>query len=177
MIAATQSNHPLGTTAKVDESTDPLASACASLRSAQMRVTKPRVAILAALIKRDGPTSIEQVHQDLAKRSCDLVTVYRCLAAFEKIGLVRRSFLHSGTGLYEISFGKPQHYHVVCKSCGTAERVEYFSVDGLERMLKDRGYAELCHVVEFFGICPTCQSATVDRAQSVRPAREKSLRA
>lgn len=168
MIAATQSNHPLGPTSKASDALKPLELACGCLRTAGMRVTKPRTAILAALIHRDGPTSIDQLHQDLAKKSCDLVTVYRCLAAFERIGLVRRSFLHSGTSLYEITFGDPKHYHVVCKSCGTAERVDYFSVEGMERMLKDRGYAQLSHIVEFFGICPACQSAQASRVAAVK---------
>lgn len=177
MIAATQSNHPLGATSKPGETQTPLELACGSLRTAQMRVTKPRVAILAALIHRAGPTSIEQLHQDLAKKSCDLVTVYRCLAAFERIGLVRRSFLHSGTSLYEITFGNPQHYHVICKVCGTAERVEYFSVEGMERMLKDRGYSQLSHIVEFFGVCPTCQSVSAARKTTVKTPEASRLQA
>ena len=62
MIAATQSNHPIaGVSTKPGE--QPLDAACASLRQAQMRVTKPRLAILEALIKRDAPVSIEQLHQ------------------------------------------------------------------------------------------------------------------
>ncbi|MBI3884877.1 MAG: transcriptional repressor [Opitutae bacterium] len=177
MIAATQSNHPLGATTEPGETQKPLEQACACLRTARMRITKPRVALLAALIRRAGPTSIEQLHQDLPKNACDLVTVYRCLAAFERIGLVRRSFLHSGTSLYEITFGHAHHYHVVCKSCGTAERVEYFSVAGMERLLKDRGYAQLSHVVEFFGVCPSCQAAAGTRNPAVKTPAASRLRA
>ena len=177
MIAATQSNHPLAGDGKALGQVDSLELACRSLRTASMRVTKPRTAILAALINRDSPTSIEQLHQKLAKHSCDLVTVYRCLAAFETIGLVRRSFLHNGTGLYEITFGNPQHYHVICKSCGQAERVEYFSVEGMERILKDRGYKQLSHIVEFFGICPSCQNVAAARATSPGATAKPRLRA
>ena len=168
MIAATQSNHPLGTAAPAGEKVNSLELACRCLRTARMRVTKPRTAILAALINRQGPTSIEGLHQDLAKNACDLVTVYRCLAAFENLGLVRRSFLHNGTSLYEFTFGHPQHYHVICKSCRQAEPVEYFSVEGMERLLKDRGYAQLSHIVEFFGVCPACQK--VAAARTISPA-------
>src|SRR5688572_6385389 len=104
MIAATQSNHPLAGVPKTDEAA-PLDVACTRLRESQMRVTKPRVAILNALLKRQAPVAIEQLHEELEAGSCDLVTVYRCLAAFEDIGLVRRSFLHNGTSLYEINVG------------------------------------------------------------------------
>lgn len=159
MIAATQSNHPLGqTTQPGDVSTSsPLDQACARLRAAQMRVTQPRVAILQALFRRTAPASIEQLHQELDQRSCDLVTVYRCLAAFEQIGLVRRSYLHNGTSLYEFSLGNERHYHIVCKSCGRTDRIDYFSVEGPIRMLEQRGYREISHLVEFFGVCQACQ--------------------
>jgi Fur family ferric uptake transcriptional regulator len=168
MIAATQSNHPLaGVSTQPGE--QPLDAACASLRQAQMRVTKPRIAILEALIKRDAPVSIEQLHQELDQRSCDLVTVYRCLAAFEELGLVRRNFLHNGTALYEFMHAsRPRHYHIVCKSCGRTDTVDYFSVEGLERVLHERGYTQLSHIVEFFGVCPECQKKMP--ARNVAPA-------
>lgn len=157
MIAATQSNHPLAgvTPAKP---VDPLADAVARIRKAGMRITKPRVALIEALAQRTAPVAIETLHHELNETSCDLVTVYRCLAAFEKIGMVRRSFQHNGTSMYELVLtAAPKHYHVVCKSCGRPEPVDYFPIEGIERVLRDRGYSELTHLVEFFGICPACQ--------------------
>lgn len=172
MIAATQSNHPLGNIAQTADGTSPLEIACAKLRNSGMRVTRPRVAILGALVNRAAPASIEQIHQELDKESCDLVTVYRCLAAFESLGLVRRSYLRNGTSLYELTIGQPRHYHIVCNVCGRAERVDYFSVEGMERMLRDRGYTDLSHLVEFFGVCPTCQTenTATRRVNSTMPA-------
>ncbi len=172
MIAATQSNHPLGQVAKAGEAPVPLDQACTRLRAAHMRVTRPRVSILQNLIQRSAPASIEQIHQNLDQHSCDLVTVYRCLAAFEQIGLVRRSFQHNGTALYEFTLGQKQHYHIICKECGRAERVDYFSVDGPERVLRDRGYTDLSHLVEFFGVCPACRQT--NRKRATEPASAKA---
>ena len=135
-----------------------------------MRVTKPRIAILNALINRQGPVAIEQLHEELKVGSCDLVTVYRCLAAFEEIGLVRRSFLHNGTSLYEISVGgRAEHCHVVCKTCGQVDRLDYFPVEGISRVLQERGYSQLSHLVEFFGVCPACSKTTAP-ARNAAPA-------
>lgn len=171
MISATQSNHPLAGV-PATASIDALEAGCACLREHGLRITKPRVALIEALARQTGPVSIESLHTELAAQACDLVTVYRCLGAFEAIGLVRRSFLHNGTSLYELTLGgAPQHYHLVCKSCGKTERVDYFPIQGMETVLRERGYVQLSHLVEFFGICPTCQSAPPRRGSVPTPAQ------
>lgn len=157
MIAATQSNHPIaGVGSKPAKA--PVQDACDALRKAGMRITKPRVALLTALARHKEPVAIEPLHVEMAEERCDLVTVYRCLAAFERIGIVRRSFRHNGTSLYELQLAsRPKHYHIACKECGSLEPVDYFPIEGVERVLRDRGYSELTHLVEFFGVCPACQ--------------------
>lgn len=171
MISATQSNHPLGEVLPPDRRAALLEQACVQLRSARMRVTQPRVAILEVLIQRQGPCRIEQIHQQLDRNACDLVTVYRCLAAFEQVGLVRRSFQHNGTSLYEFSLGTERRYHVSCKSCGRTEPIEYFSVEGPVHMLERRGFSEISHLVEFFGLCPDCQQRVRRSALPAATAR------
>jgi len=163
MIAATQSNHPLAAANTGNSADSALNEARARIRNAQMRITKPRVAIIESLLQHEGPISIERIHQDMGTGVCDLVTVYRCLAAFESLDMVRRSYLHNGTCLYELTLGKQRHYHIVCKTCGQTERIGYFPVEGMERMLANRGYTEISHVVEFFGVCPSCQKVAPAR--------------
>lgn len=136
--------------------------ACARLKSAGLRITQPRLAILEALIHRNSPASIEQLHHDLATDLCDLVTVYRCLAVFEELGLVRRCYFHNGTSLFEINLNDSSHYHVVCQSCGKSERIELPLMEGLVLMLRERGYDQLTHMVQFFGVCPDCQKKAAE---------------
>lgn len=140
----------------------PINVACARLKAAGLRITQPRIAILAALIKRGQPTTIEQLHADLESGSCDLVTVYRCLSAFEDIGLVRRSFFHNGTSLYAMSLGEDHPYHVICKDTNRVQEIDpettaelRRNVQRIEELLKARGYNNVSHVVEFFGLAPT----------------------
>jgi Fur family ferric uptake transcriptional regulator len=168
MIAATQSNHPLAGVLAA-RTVNPLDDACARIRKAGMRITKPRVALIEALARRTAPVAIEALHHELTQEACDLVTVYRCLAAFEKVGIVRRSFLHNGTSLYELVLtARPKHYHIVCKECGGTEPVDYFPIEGVERVLRERGYSELTHLVEFFGVCPACQQSNTNRLAGVK---------
>ncbi len=164
MISATQSNHPLAAVTASPVSADStLDEARTRIRQAGMRITKPRVAIIESMQRHEGPVSIDRIHQAMGTAVCDLVTVYRCLAAFEQLGIVRRSYLHNGTCLYELILRTARHYHIICKACGSTDRVNYFPVEGIERLLQERGYAEVSHVVEFFGICPKCQQAAPTR--------------
>ena len=172
MIASTPSNHPLGQISDSSRAGSPLDLACARLKSAGLRITQPRVAIIEALIRRGQPASIEQLHQDLANDACDLVTVYRCLAVFEELGLVRRCFFHNGTGLYEINLDDSHHHRIICKSCGKVERIDASFTENTERLLRERGYEQVTHLVEFFGVCPDCQKKAAEldlsSASSVR---------
>lgn len=161
MIASTQTNHPLVDTNTVNKAHEALKVACTHLKSAKLRITQPRLAILRALIRHGQPTNIEQIHGDLPQNACDLVTVYRCLAAFEQIGLVHRSFNHSGTSLYAINLGGSRRYHIISKETNELEAIDEatiaelrHSVQQVEDVLRARGYANVSHVVEFFGVAP-----------------------
>jgi Fur family ferric uptake transcriptional regulator len=135
--------------------------ACARLKSAGLRITQPRLALLAAVIKAAQPRTIESLHQDLGTQSCDVVTVYRCMAAFEAIGIVRRAFLSNGTSLYELDLGEPMRYHVFCKATKQVAPIDSAAaadlgraVERVEESLRRQGYSELGHLVEFFGVSP-----------------------
>jgi Fur family ferric uptake transcriptional regulator len=177
MIASTQTNHPLAGHGKAStKAPSAVDLATAKLKSAGLRITQPRLAILAALSKRDQPTSIEQLHEDVGAENCDLVTVYRCMAAFEEIGLVRRAFFHNGTALYEIALGQPTRYHVVCKSTNAVEELDAETSDELRRAieavqekLRARGYVDVAHIVEFFGVAPQ-QPVRAAAANATMPA-------
>jgi Fur family ferric uptake transcriptional regulator len=176
MIASTQTNHPLTGNGKATAKTPSAVEiATSKLKSAGLRITQPRLAILAALNNRAQPTSIEQIHEDVGADNCDLVTVYRCMAAFEEIGLVRRAFFHNGTALYEINLGQPTRYHVVCKNTNRVDELEPEMADELRRAieavqekLRARGYSDVGHIVEFFGIAPAASRVALPTPPSVR---------
>ena len=167
MIASTQTNSPLA--AAQSAGLSPIESACVKLKAAGLRITQPRLAILADLIKRNQPTSIEELHAELGSEACDLVTVYRCMGAFEEIGLVRRSFYHNGTSLYAINLGEPTRYHIVSKATKEVEELDAevsaelrATLLSIEEKLRAKGYTAVSHIAEFFGTPP----ATGNRVSS-----------
>lgn len=172
MISSTQTNHPLVNVAASDQNSQLLDKAFETLRNQGLRITQPRIAILTALVQQLRPSTIEHIHAELKEGSCDLVTVYRCLAAFEEIGIVRRSYYHNGTSLYEISLGKEAQYHVVSKNADSVEQLDPESVAELretiqriEERLRARGHSSVSHVVEFFSTAP----ASLSRTQNTLP--------
>ena len=161
MIASTQTNHPLAGVAASAKgaAVKPIEAATARIKAAGLRITQPRISILETLIRFGQPATIEQIHAELTEVSCDLVTVYRCLAVFEELGLVRRSFFPNGTSLYEFSLDKANRYHVICKHSNRVEEIDARmtaelreAINRIEDALRERGYSEVSHVVEFFGV-------------------------
>jgi Fur family ferric uptake transcriptional regulator len=141
-----------------------LAAALDLLRASGQRLTKPRQAMLEVLTREHGPFSAEELHQRLADGMCDLVTVYRCLAAMEEISLVRRCDFGDGSYRYEYNTGEHHHHHLICRSCRKVETLELCVADSLERIVRQMGYANVGHTLEFFGVCPACQRQATDAA-------------
>lgn len=173
MIASTQTNHPLGRVASARTQRSLLDAACERLKAAGMRITQPRIAILSVLIGNNKPVPIEQLHAELKEASCDLVTVYRCLAAFEEIGLVRRCFFHNGTSLYQLVGDAPPAYHVVDKETNEIVKLDAAtsaelaaSLKRVEETLRARGYKDVTHLVEFLARNP--------KATTTRPANKRA---
>jgi Fur family ferric uptake transcriptional regulator len=162
MIASTQTNHPLASLTPAAKPQASLDVACARLKAAGLRITQPRIAILEALLKRSAPASIEQLHGDLVNSSCDLVTVYRCLAAFQEVGLVRLCYFHNGTSLYQIALDNDlAPYHIVSKENNEVSELDAENAAQLRAVLKRveenlraQGYTEVSHLVEFFAQKP-----------------------
>jgi len=133
--------------------------ACACLKSAGLRITQPRISILTSLINRSVPAKIEQIHGDLPPDTCDLVTVYRCLATFQKIGLVRLSYFHNGASAYQITLnpGEAAPYHIISKHDNEVQELDAGSaaelravIAKIEDRLRASGQNNVSHIVEFF---------------------------
>ncbi len=129
----------------------------AQLRSVSLRVTGPRLAVLAAL--RDNPhvdteTVIALVRADHPKVSHQ--AIYDVLRALTDAGLVRRIQPAGAIARYESRVGD-NHHHVVCRRCGAIADVD--CVVGHAPCLtpsNDHGYVVDEAEVVYWGTCPDC---------------------
>ncbi|GAA3954841.1 Fur family transcriptional regulator [Actinoplanes auranticolor] len=130
------------------------------LRAVSLRVTRPRLAVLAAL--RDHPhvdtdTVIALVRAEHPAISHQ--TVYDVLRAFTGTGLIRRIQPAGATARYEARVGD-NHHHVVCRSCGAIADVE--CAVGHAPCLTasdDHGFTVDEAEVVYWGTCPDCATA------------------
>ena len=130
------------------------------LRGAELRVTRPRVAVLSAVFDHphaDTASLIEAVRADLGDVSPQ--AVYDVLRALTDADLVRRIEPPGSVARYE-SRVADNHHHVICRGCGaiadvdcavgdtpclTASETHGFTIDEAE--------------VIYWGTCPDCAAA------------------
>jgi Fur family ferric uptake transcriptional regulator len=132
----------------------------ARLKSHGLRVTGPRSALLDALARASQPTTIEQLSVMTGSTPCDLVTIYRSMAAFEKAGVVYRSgFSERGAVLYSANVGGNRRYPVLRMGSPIIDELDSESsaelqaaIDKIKQRLQARGYNGLQHIVEFFAV-------------------------
>lgn len=129
----------------------------AQLRAVSLRVTRPRLAVLAAL--RDHPHVDTETVIALARAEQPIVshqTVYDVLQALTDAGLVRRIQPAGTIARYESRVGD-NHHHVVCRSCGVIADVD--CAVGHAPCLTasdDHGFVVDEAEVVYWGACPDC---------------------
>ena len=130
------------------------------LRRAALRVTRPRLAVLAGVHEHphaDTESIIRVVREDLGEVSHQ--AVYDVLRALTTAGLVRRIEPAGSVARYESRVGD-NHHHVVCRSCGIIADVDCAIGDTpCLTASDDQGFAIDEAEVTYWGLCPGCSTA------------------
>jgi Fur family ferric uptake transcriptional regulator len=131
------------------------------LRTAGLRVTRPRLAVLGAVHNHphaDTYSLIGVVREDLGAVSQQ--AVYDVLHALTVAGLVRRIQPSGSVARYEARVGD-NHHHVVCRSCGTVADVDC-AVGAMPCLTasEDHGFRIDEAEVIYWGVCPDCSIAS-----------------
>jgi Fe2+ or Zn2+ uptake regulation protein len=141
------------------------------LRRADLRVTRPRMAVLTAVHNNphaDTSAIIESARFQLGEISHQ--AVYDALETFTATGLVRRIQPLGSVARYESRVGD-NHHHVVCRSCGSVADVD--CAEGEAPCLTpsiDHDYEIDEAEVIYWGLCPTCSAARKLQAAPDGPA-------
>jgi Fur family transcriptional regulator, stress-responsive regulator len=129
------------------------------LRDASLRVTRPRLSVLAAVYDNphaDTNAIIGFVRDELSGVSRQ--TVYDVLGALTDAGVVRRIHVPGSVPRYE-SRVADNHHHIVCRSCGAIADVDCAVGDApCLTPSNDHGYALDVADVVYQGLCPACSA-------------------
>ncbi|WP_394553337.1 Fur family transcriptional regulator [Agromyces sp. MMS24-JH15] len=128
------------------------------LRSAGLKVTAPRVAVLEALTGT-GHLDADAVHTRLRDElpGTSVQSVYNVLGALAEAGLLRKIEPAGSPALYESRTGD-NHHHVVCTRCHAVADID--CVVGEPPCLEPgdaNGFAIHTAEVTFWGLCADCR--------------------
>jgi Fur family ferric uptake transcriptional regulator len=130
------------------------------LRDRGLRVTRPRLAVLAVLTECRAHLDVEEITA-LARERLDSVSVqavYDVLGALTAAGLARRIAPAGGAARYEARVGD-NHHHLVCRRCGKITDVD--CAGGAAPCLdpvETAGFVVDEAEVTYWGVCSTCRS-------------------
>lgn len=135
------------------------------LRTADLRVTRPRVAVLEAVNAHphaDTETIFGAVRFALPDVSRQ--AVYDVLHALTAAGLVRKIQPSSSVARYESRVGD-NHHHIVCRSCGVIADVDCAVGEAPCLTASDHNGFLLDEAeVIYWGLCPDCSISDTSRS-------------
>ncbi|HEX6255512.1 MAG TPA: Fur family transcriptional regulator [Euzebyales bacterium] len=135
------------------------------LRGHGLRVTRPRRAVWHALMAADGHLTVEEVAERVAREhpGVNLASVYRSLALFSQLDLVRESRLgDEDVTRWELAH-PDEHFHLICDVCG---QVDHHAGDLVARIVEHlragHGFEPRSVDLSVVGRCASCAAAAAD---------------
>ncbi len=136
----------------------------AILRNISLKVTDQRLLILKELFGSSEPhVTAQQLFESVNERdsSIGFATVYRLLRSLTDAGLMTETRMGGVSARYELS-SKKHHDHLTCQKCGDICEFENDEIEKLQyRVAEKFGYKLTHHVLELFGVCPSCQRQSI----------------
>ncbi len=132
------------------------------LRDREVRYTRGRRAVVAALAGSDGPKSASELHDEIGP-DVPLSSLYRSLAILQSAGVVVPHFGAKSLTRYELAeWLAGHHHHLVCIECGSVDDVDLPKDE--ERRVRDlvesisgmAAFTPMSHAFEIEGRCARC---------------------
>ena len=125
--------------------------------NAGMKLTHQRLEIFKELLAVKDHPSAEMIHNRLKDTMPTIAidTVYRTLATFDKLGLIRKLHVSNDRTLFDINI--EPHHHFICSQCKTVEDIYWpdFDHSTLPEAVAKIGKVQSRHL-EVHGICNDC---------------------
>lgn len=133
------------------------------INNKSMRFTKARSLIFEVLSKHDKSLNAQEIFHKLEKNKknhIDLVSIYRNLAVFEKMGLVHKTNNRFSLCSHDKSHHRcSSHIIVQCSCCGQSKEIDHNSSSICElskKMNSLKGSLKKISSITISGICQDC---------------------
>lgn len=126
------------------------------LRARGLRVTEPRVAVLAYLASTDRHPTAEDVETavNAGEPVLSRASVYNVLHSLTRAGLVAGMSVKDGATRYDAHVAP--HHHLVCRACGRVEDVAWKDFGVAERGVLPDGRTVRTLALTLDGVCTDC---------------------
>ena len=129
------------------------------VRSAGLRATKSRIAVLCLLADRAVPMSHAEVTDALSSQDWDRATLYRNLTDLTDAGLLRRFDLGDRVWRFELATTahdaeSTEHPHFLCTSCGDVQCLPTLQLPAGRNL--PRAVTAGSVAIQVRGVCDTC---------------------
>lgn len=134
------------------------------IRNLNLKVTQQRMAILKSLHEGRRHVTAQELYEKLNKEHPEIgfATVYRFLRALTEGNFVTEVRMGGLPARYELTPTKSHHDHLTCVKCGKICEFENKAIEALqEKVAYQFGFVLTHHVLELYGVCPSCQSKKV----------------
>jgi Fur family ferric uptake transcriptional regulator len=131
------------------------------LRAAGLRVTRPRLAVLAELANRPH-ADVEAITAGVRGRLGTVSTqaVYDVVHALTRVGLLRRVEPAGMRTFFEVETGD-NHHHLVCRECGAIVDIACATGEAPCLQASDHHNFSIDEAeVTFWGRCPSCRAVS-----------------
>lgn len=130
------------------------------LKGSDYRLTPQRVALLRLIAASDGHPSAHALFEQIKAQfpTTSPATVYKTLALLKELGEVLELGFSNDDNRYDGSRPHP-HPHLICLRCRTIIDPQVTLLETLtQEVAQQTGYAVLSHRLDFYGLCPNCQT-------------------
>jgi Fur family peroxide stress response transcriptional regulator len=129
--------------------------------TAGIKLTHQRLEIFKEIIAATDHPGAEQIHQRIQERlpTVAIDTVYRTLATFEELGIVKKLHIMSERTLFDSNMD--QHHHFICTRCNEVEDIYWPEFDNslLPEGFSGMGKIQSRHL-ELHGLCKNCMESS-----------------
>jgi Fe2+ or Zn2+ uptake regulation protein len=123
------------------------------------KLTLQRRAIIEVFLNNAGHfISAEEIYIKSREKfpKTNFSTIYRNLDILDATGIVHKTVLSGNTSSYELKCESEHHHHIICRSCGKTETINFCPLEEMKKELSDKNFTLTDHKFELYGICSEC---------------------